>query len=122
MSSVVHGLPVEDYAIVTLRAGEVIGTVEAGCNFPIDGTDGEWRIAGSEAHLLWTGDDLIETRPGKDPVVTAVDNSASYRDTVKDILSAWKEGRPPLATARDCLLADELIDASYEMALGSLPT
>ncbi|MCY3800556.1 MAG: Gfo/Idh/MocA family oxidoreductase [Chloroflexi bacterium] len=121
MSSVVHGLPVEDYAIVTLRAGDVIGTVEAGCNYPVDGTDGEWRIAGSEAHLIWSGDELIETRVGKDPVVTPVDESGAYRDAVREILSAWKEGRPPLATARDCLLADELIDASYKMALGSLP-
>ncbi len=120
MSSAVHRLPVEDYAIVTLRGGEVIGTVEAGCNYPVDGTDGEWRIAGSEAHLLWSGDRMIETRPGRDPVVTELDTSVSYRDTVMEILSAWKQGRPPLATARDCLLADELIDSAYKLATGSL--
>ena len=121
MSSVVHRLPVEDYAIVTLRGGEVIGTVEAGCNYPVDGTDGEWRIAGSEAHLLWSGDHMIETRPGKEPIVTELDTSGGYHDTVMEILSAWKQGRPPLATARDCLLADELIDSSYKLALGGLP-
>ena len=121
VSSAVHRLPVEDYAIVTLRGGEVIGTVEVGCNYPVDGTDGEWRIAGSEAHLLWNGDRLIETRPGRNPIVANSDTSNGYRDFVADMLNAWQQGRPPLATARDCLLADELIDSAYRAAASRLP-
>ncbi len=121
VSSAVHRLPVEDYAITTLKGGEVIGTVEVGCNYPVDGTDGEWRIAGSEAHLLWSGDSLVETRAGSDPVVTASDTRNGYRDSVMEILNAWKQGRPPFATAHDCLLADQLIDSAYKLAAGGLP-
>ncbi len=121
MSSAAHELPIEDYAIVTLKAGEVIGTVEVGYTFPTDGTDGEWRIAGSDAHLIWKGDSLIETRNEGDPVVTKLDFWDTYRKTVTSILRAWKRDEPPVATARDCLLADELIDDAYRAALGGLP-
>ena len=121
ISSTIHRLPVEDYAIVTLRGGEVLGTVEVGCNYPVDGTDGEWRIAGSEAHLIWTGDKLVETRKGCEPIVTHLDQSDLYHTCVREILTAWKRGHAPFATARDCLLADELIDTAYRLATSSMP-
>lgn len=116
MSSAVHGLAVEDYAQVVLKGGDVIGTVEAGYTFPVDGTDGEWRIAGSRAHLVWKGGVLTETRAGQTPTVKQLDAGSAYRDGLVQILRAWMRGEPPLATARDCLLAAELIDRAYAIA------
>jgi predicted dehydrogenase len=112
-----HQALVEDYASVMLRsASGVLGTVEVGNNFPRDGTDGEWKIAGRDA-IITSKDGVVKlaTATG-DETLPSGDITTPYYTTLRDILDHWQRGAPPPMSVHDCLRAVRLIDAAYALA------
>jgi predicted dehydrogenase len=109
--------PVEDYASVLLRSTSgVLGTVEVGNNFPRDGTDGEWKIAGRDA-MLTSKDGVLKlaTATG-DETFPSGDITTPYFTTLRDLLDRWQRGEPPPVSVHDCLRAVRLIDEAYRLA------
>lgn len=111
-----HGRAVEDYVSVLLRTKSgVLGTIEAGNTFPQDGTDGEWKVAGSKAllvakdgivrHVTSDSDSKSNGTPAQHLSVTAVEK----------ILEAWQDGRSPPTSVTDCYRANKLVDAAYSL-------
>ena len=91
-----HQAPVEDYASVMLRsASGVLGTVEVGNNFPRDGTDGEWKIAGRDAILTSKDGVLKLATAAGDETLPSGDITTPYYTTLRDILDHWQRGAPP---------------------------
>ncbi len=112
-----HQALVEDYASVMLRsASGVLGTVEVGNNFPRDGTDGEWKVAGRDA-ILTSKDGVLKlaTATG-DETLPSGDITTPYYTTLRDILDHWQRGAPPPMSVHDCLRAVRLIDEAYALA------
>jgi predicted dehydrogenase len=114
--------PIEDWAVVALRAGDFTATVEAGYTYPTDapGGDSEWRLAARDLYLLETGHTLL-VRTGADletvSLATAPQGTAhGYPAFVVDALARFAAGRPPAATIADCLAAVELVDRAYARA------
>ncbi|HXJ84481.1 MAG TPA: Gfo/Idh/MocA family oxidoreductase [Candidatus Methylomirabilis sp.] len=112
-----HAQAVEDYASVLLRSTSgVLGTIEVGNNFPRDGTDGEWKIAGRDAILtLKDGILKLATATG-DETLPSGDITTPYATTVRDALDHWRRGAPPPIGVQDCLRAVRLIDQAYALA------
>jgi predicted dehydrogenase len=113
-----HERPVEDYASVLLRsASGILGTVEVGNDFPRDGTDGEWKIAGRDAILTMKDGSLkLATAKGDETLPVAADVTAPYFMAVRDAIDHWRRGAPPSISVHDCLRAVRLIDQAYERA------
>lgn len=112
-----HGQPVEDYATVLLRtASGVLGTLEVGNTFPRDGTDGEWKIAGRDALLVYrdgvlrlvtaAGEETWPGQPAEPPSLTVL----------RHTLACWQRGEPPPVSVQDCYRAVQLIDQAYALA------
>jgi hypothetical protein len=94
----------------------VLGTVEVGNNFPRDGTDGEWKVAGRDA-ILTSKDGILKlaTATG-DETLPSGDITTPYHTTLRDILDHWQRGAPPPMSVHDCLRAVRLIDEAYALA------
>jgi predicted dehydrogenase len=117
-----HGRPVEDYASVMLRSQSgILGTVEVGYDFPRDGTDSEWKIAGRDAMLTMKDGLLKLTTVEGDEVFPGTDVTSPYFAAVRDALDRWRRGEPPSISVHDCARAVHLIDQAYECA-GGFPT
>jgi predicted dehydrogenase len=112
-----HQQAVEDYASVMLRSTSgILGTVEVGNGFPRDGTDGEWKLAGSAA-ILTMKDGVIKLATAEgDEILPGTDVTAPYFTTLRDALDHWQKGAPPPISVHDCLRAVRLIDQAYERA------
>jgi predicted dehydrogenase len=112
-----HQQAVEDYASVMLRsASGVLGTVEVGNGFPRDGTDGEWKLAGSAAILTMKDGVIKLATAAGDEILPGTDVTAPYFTTLRDALDHWQKGAPPPISVHDCLRAVRLIDQAYECA------
>ncbi|AIO34522.1 oxidoreductase, NAD-binding Rossmann fold family protein [Burkholderia cenocepacia] len=129
--------PVEDYATVLLRTPDgICGTLEVGNTYPrrttegtapgagrdklLDGADGEWKIAGRDALLMAKdGNIRIVTADGEENFVDLPSENPAAR-TLADILSAWRDGRPPPVGVHDCLKAVRLIDDAYLVATAGI--
>jgi predicted dehydrogenase len=116
MSSRALGKHVEDYATVLLRTRSgVLATVEVGNTFPGAGADAEWKLSGRDALLVVregslrcttaTGEQQIAEQPGEPLPVMAV----------RDTLTRWQSGQPPIAGAEDCYRVMRLVDQAYEI-------
>jgi predicted dehydrogenase len=115
----VHDAPVEDYACVTLRAGDgAIGIVEAGYCFA-SMTRGlfSWRIAGRAATLVDRGESIEITRRGELATrrVDVLPPGRRYEAMMADVFARLSDGRPPAVTLSDARRAMALIDEAYAM-------
>jgi predicted dehydrogenase len=112
-----RGQAVEDYASVLLRsAGGVLGTVEVGNTFPRDGTDGECKVAGRDALLLWSGDTMRLVTADGEETVPARPPEPLARTALRDALEHWRRGAPPPISVHDCARAIALVDRAYALA------
>lgn len=114
-----HDAAIEDYAAVTLRSESgIVGTLEAGYTYPTEGTDMEFRIAGSEAILRFDRAGAIVVRAtGEEELAKSAEALlAGYEALLPETIERFQRGDPPIATPRDCLRAVELIDAAYRLA------
>jgi predicted dehydrogenase len=111
------GQRVEDYASVLVRsAGGILGTIEVGNTFPLNGTDGESKIAGRDA-ILMLKDGVMrlstargeETMPGEPAEPLAL-------TALRDALDHWRRSSPPPISVHDCLRAVRLVDQAYALA------
>jgi predicted dehydrogenase len=112
-----HEYPVEDYASVLLRSESgILGTVEVGNDFPRDGTDGEWKIAGRDA-ILTMKDGLMKLATAEgDETFPGSNVTAPYFTAVRDALDRWQRSAPPTISVHDCVQVIRLIDQAYEHA------
>jgi predicted dehydrogenase len=114
----VHGAPVEDYALVVLRAADgMLGVVEAGYTYADPrGGHFEWRIDARRATLVDNGatfsvatpDAPARTEPG-------VPMGKRYAAFMADVLARLRDGRPPAVTLDDFRRAMALADRAYAM-------
>ena len=111
------GQRVEDYASVLVRsASGVLGTIEVGNTFPRDGTDGEWKIAGRDAILKFTGGAMhIVTARGEDTAPGEAAEPLALM-ALRDALDHWRRGDPPPVSVQEFLPVAQLIDEAYELA------
>jgi len=112
-----HERPVEDYASVMLRSTSgIVGTVEVGNDFPRDGTDGEWKIAGRDA-ILTMKDSIMKLATAEgDETLPGAGVSAPYFAAVRDALDHWRRGAAAPISVHDCARVVRLIDQAYERA------
>ena len=112
-----HARPVEDYASVMLRSATgVLGTIEVGNGFPRDGTDGEWKIAGSAAILTMKDGVMKLATADGDQMLPSTTANSLYFTALRDALEHWRRGAPPPISVHDCARAIRLIDQAYECA------
>lgn len=113
-----HGVAIEDYAAVTVRSlSGIIGTLEAGYTYPVEGTDMELRIAGPQAILRSDRAGAVVVRPtGVERLGTSGEVLPGYDALLTETVELFTQGAPPIATPRDCLRAVEMIDAAYNLA------
>ena len=113
-----HGKPIEDYGVATLRAAGVVITIEVGYTLasPTAG-DTELRIAAAGATLIQRRDALeVQPADGEPLAVPNDPRRTGYRALFFDALRRLRRGDPPLAGVRDCALANEIVDAVYDVA------
>ena len=94
----------------------IVGTVEVGNDFPRDGTDGEWKIAGRDA-ILTMKDGIMKLATAEgDETLPGASVSASYFAAVRDALDHWRRGAAAPISVHDCARVVRLIDQAYERA------
>jgi predicted dehydrogenase len=116
-SSRALGKQVEDYAAVVLRAPSgIVGTIEVGNTFPLQGTDGEWKLAGRDA-LLVQQDGIVRcvTAKGEQQLAGPPAEPLPVLG-LRDALARWQSGQPPAVGPEDCYRAARVIDQAYEVA------
>jgi len=122
VSSLAHGLPIEDYALAVLRsAGGAVGAVESGyCYAAMSGGDQEWRLITSNAYVIQRADVLtVQTLDdGRQQRLPGMPADVAYHTFVADSLRRFRKGAPPIATMRDALAALELVERVYQLAGG----
>lgn len=117
LSSRAHAAAVEDYASMLLRApGGPLGTIEAGNTFPGKGADAEWKLAGRDA-LLMQRDGALRcvTREGEQSLAAEPPDPLPAV-ALREALSRWREGKPPVTGPEDCYRAMRVVDAAYGLA------
>ena len=117
VSSRALGAAVEDHATVLLRTPEgVLGTIEAGNTFPGKGADAEWKIVGRDALLSQREGVLVcITRDGEQRIPAELPEPLPAL-ALRDALTRWREGKPPLTGPEDCYRAMRVVDAAYALA------
>ena len=112
-----HGTPVEDYALVVLRAADgAVGIVETGYTFAsMAGGSFEWRVSAKNATLIDTGDRLrvatLDDCENRDVAATPL--ARRYDTLMADTIDRVRSGRPPAVTLMDHWRAMDLIDRCY---------
>ena len=116
-SSRALGKQVEDYAVVMLRTPSgIIGTIEVGNDFPAQGAEGEWKLAGRDALLLQeNGVVRCVTSKGEEQLAGPPAEPLNALG-LRDALARWQSGRPPAVGPEDCYRAARVIDQAYEIA------
>lgn len=111
------GARVEDYASVLLRAANgVLGTIEVGNVFPGTGADAEWKLAGRDALLVQRGTRLACTTSAGEVELPALSTEPLPAVALREALSRWRQGKPPLTGPEDCYRAMRVVDRAYETA------
>ena len=117
-----HGAAIEEFCAALLRSESgVIGTVEAGYSYASmkPGGDFEGRLSAANCTIIDRNDSLEVATLDDDKVRTLPipDQGARYDQFGPDTLARLRDGRPPIATLRDCYRAMRLIDEIYEAAV-----
>jgi predicted dehydrogenase len=119
MSSRAWGLGIEDYSVVTLRAGSRVAVVETGYNFPDRALDLRFSLRSAQAYFVVPDAETLEviTVAGREtmrPVTTVLTYSspltASY---FARLASDFRAGRPCVADVHDLARLARLADAAY---------
>ncbi|MSP02516.1 MAG: Gfo/Idh/MocA family oxidoreductase [Acetobacteraceae bacterium] len=121
LSHAVHGAPVEDYALVTLRTPDgILFHNEVGYTmptWPANQTDGEQKVAGSRLLLRATPQGLHVLGSQRDEMISApAGEQGGYPKWVRETLEAFARGDPPPAGADACGRVARLTHAAYRMA------
>ena len=118
MSSQAHGHPVEDYATLLLRTPRgVIGTIEVGNTYPgKGGADGEWKLSGRDALLVQRGSGLRCVTASGEQQIADPPGEPLPVIALRDVLTRWQDGQPPVTGVEDCYRAMRVIDRAYELA------
>jgi predicted dehydrogenase len=121
LSTRAHREPIEDYGLALLRAPDgLVGVVEAGYVYPslasgmTRGGDSAVRVAAAAAYLVEADGVLTVTHP--DGREETRPSEASYEEFCLDTVARLRDGRPPLATPRDCARAVRLLERVYAAA------
>ena len=118
----VHGAAIEEFCAAVLRSESgVIGTVEAGYSYASmkPGGDFEGRLSAANCYIM-DRNDLLEVATLDDDcarTLSIADQGARYDMFGRDTLARLRDGRPPIATLRDCYRAMQIIDEIYEKAI-----
>ncbi len=118
----VHGAAIEEFCAAVLRSESgVIGTIEAGYSYASmkPGGDFECRLAAANCYLV-DRNDVLEAATLDDDSArteTIADQGARYDLFGRDTLARLRDGRPPIASLRDCYRAMRVIDEIYEAAV-----
>ena len=125
LSHGVHGAPVEDYALATLRTpGGILFHNEVGYTmptWPANQTDGEQKIAGARLLLRATPQGLHVLGSERDEMIPApAHQPAAYPKWVRETLEAFGRGDPPPVGAEACARVARLTHAAYGMAIPRL--
>ena len=111
----VHGVAVEDFACLILRAADgMLGVIEAGYT-AADPSAGftAWRVDANGVSLWDDGTTLLLSRPAGTEARPNVPQSRRYGVFLAEILACIREGRPPPLTLADFTRASALIDQAY---------
>jgi predicted dehydrogenase len=113
-----HGEPIEDFIAAIFRTpDDVTATLETGYSFaPPKPGDSEMRIAATGAYLIQRREGLTVFPAEGEPEHIPASGQLLYEELFFDALGRLRRGQPPIATVRDCALANELIDRIYEAA------
>lgn len=108
------GQPVEDYASVMLRSKSgVTGIVEVSNLHPNMSGLAEFSVSGSQGLFhVSAGVAKLVTADGEEPVKLVSKGQGSML-VLRDAITRWREGRPPLTSAEDCYRVVCLIDRAY---------
>jgi len=111
------GQPVEDYAVVLLRApGGVLATIEVGNTYPAQGAEGEWKLAGRDGLLMQLDGAVRWISAAGDQQLAAPPAEPLPAVAMRDALECWRSGRAPAAGVEDCYRAMRAIDSAYAVA------
>ena len=121
ISNAVHGIDIEDYAMVTLRTSSgIIVHNEVGFTmptWPLNSTDAERKVAGETAMLREVPGGVQVLAPHRDEFIpTPPDYIDGYPRIIAECLDRVGDGRPPPVGARDCARAVSLIHDAYRIA------
>jgi predicted dehydrogenase len=113
-----HGEPIEDFIAALFQAEDgTAATLETGYSFaPPKPGDSETRIAATGAYLIQRREGLTVFPVEGEPEHIPASGQLLYDELFFDALRRFRLGEPPIATVRDCALANELIDRIYEVA------
>jgi len=117
-----HGAAVEEFCAALLRSESgVIGTVEAGYTYASmkPGGDFEGRLSAANCTIIDRNETLEAATLDDEHARTLPipDQGARYDQFGRDTLARLREGRPPIATLRDCYRVMRIIDEIYDKAL-----
>ena len=117
----VHGKAIEDFCAAVLRSQSgLIGTVEAGYSYASmkPGGDFEVRLSAANCYIIDRNETLeVATLDDEEArTLTIPDQGARYDQFGRDTLARLRDGRPPIATLRDCYRAMQVIDEIYDQA------
>jgi predicted dehydrogenase len=116
-----HGEPIEDFIAALFETADGISaTLETGYSFSRRRPgDMDLRVAGTGAYLIQRRDELqIFPAEGEPEVISMPPGFNAYQEIFFDALRRLRNGSPPVATVRDCALANDVIDKIYA-AVGS---
>ncbi|WP_345751041.1 Gfo/Idh/MocA family protein [Microbacterium rhizophilus] len=121
MSNAAWGLPIEDFAAVTLRIGSSIATIQTGYRYPSPDQYMDLHFS------LRTASHYYVVRDGASVEVSGTDGTSEtwqvgttnmpyYPRFVDDTIERVKRGDKPFADLRDAARATALLDRVYEAA------
>jgi predicted dehydrogenase len=122
IESTAWGLPVEDYALVTLRGSSAIGSVETGYLYPpVQGEptfDLRYSVKTEHHYLTAVASDAYEVR-GLDGTLHryngTTSNTGCYAGFVEHVISELRQQAEPEIDYRDLVSAMRLVTAAYEL-------
>ena len=117
----VHGNAIEEFCAALMRSESgVIGTIEAGYSYASmkPGGDFEGRLSAANCYIIDRNVKLEAATLDDNSIRTfsIPDQGARYDQFGRDTLSRLRDGRPPIASLRDCYRAMRLIDEIYSVA------
>ena len=120
--TMLHGVPVEDHAVITMRlesGADVV--IEAGYGFPDAASKRDFRFStiGRRAYVeSIPGGARITPRDGTSPREVAIDfdTDAYYPRYVAQVLEDFSAGRPPLVGLAEMEATMDVIDAVYSVS------
>jgi predicted dehydrogenase len=112
------GRSIEDYALVTLMAGDTVASVETGYIYPSTPFDLRYSIRTDHHYFIATDPSTLEVRDPAGNLTTyevVTTNNAVYPFFVADVLERMKDGRSPVAGMDDMLDVMRLVESAYTL-------